>query len=199
MSTLLQLKSRMILKDSNVNYFSSLIKEGKFINAVSGLTIFIEKKEEDGTFTNIFIDDSSKENNKMTYAKTGKIFDSGNSKIFKLFSGSVVNKKKNKINVFEFDEIDINLSDYSSNTILVPKIQETSSKELFECYFKKKINNCNKSIEKEINQELFKRFYKPIYIPLISIICCFLIILPSNSNKYNLQVRFTFLIRKPLK
>ncbi len=138
MSPLFQLKSRMILKDSNVNYFSSLIKEGKFINAVSGLTIFIEKKEEDGTFTNIFIDDSSKENNKMTYAKTGKIFDSGNSKIFKLFSGSVVNKKKNKINVFEFDEIDINLSDYSSNTILVPKIQETSSKELFECYFKKK-------------------------------------------------------------
>ena len=50
-----------------------LIKEGKFINAVSGLTIFIEKREKDGSFKNIFIDDSSKGINKITYSKNGKI------------------------------------------------------------------------------------------------------------------------------
>ena len=40
-----QLKGREMLKNSNIDLFSSLIKEGKFINAVDGLTIFIEKKK----------------------------------------------------------------------------------------------------------------------------------------------------------
>ena len=39
-----QFKARESLKDSNVDFFTSLIKEGKFINAVEGLTIFIKKK-----------------------------------------------------------------------------------------------------------------------------------------------------------
>ena len=39
-----QFKARNYLKNSNIDYFTSLIKEGKFINAVKGLTIFINKK-----------------------------------------------------------------------------------------------------------------------------------------------------------
>ena len=39
-----------MLKNSNINLFSSLIREGKFINAVDGLTIFIDKKNNDGSF-----------------------------------------------------------------------------------------------------------------------------------------------------
>ena len=45
-------------------------------------------------------------------------------KIFKLFDGEVINNEKTKINVFKFDQIDFNLADYSTNTILVPKVQE---------------------------------------------------------------------------
>ncbi len=197
-SPLSQLKSRMILKNSNVNYFSSLIKEGKFINAVSGLTIFIQKKENDGSFRNIFIDDSSQGTTKMTYANNGKIININEKKVFKLFDGSVINKKKNKINEFNFDQININLSGYSANTILVPKVQETPSKELINCSLiknknKKDLRNCNNSIGPKINEELLKRFYKPIYIPIVAIICCFLIILPKNSNRYQLQLKLTFL------
>tara|TARA_X000000950_G_scaffold177120_1_gene214980 strand:+ start:1009 stop:2118 length:1110 start_codon:yes stop_codon:yes gene_type:complete len=195
-----QLKSRMILKESDVNYFSSLIKEGKFINAVNGLTIFIQKKENNNSFGNIFIDDSTTGVSKMTYAKNGEIFDANDMKIFKLFNGSVINKTKNKINVFKFDQININLSEYSTNTILVPKVQETSTQNLLKCslinYFNKKqidLQNCNPSIKNEINTELFKRIYKPIYIPIIAVICCFLTILPGNHNRYKFQLRFTFL------
>ena len=36
-----QLKSRSLLKESKIDFFSSLIKEGKFINAVSGLISFV--------------------------------------------------------------------------------------------------------------------------------------------------------------
>ncbi len=195
-----QLKSRTFLKDSNIDYFSSLIKEGKFINAVKGLTIFIDKKDQDGNFKNIYIDDSSKENTKITYANNGKILDINNKKIFKLFNGKVINKKKNKINVFEFDQIDFNLSDYTTKTILTPKLQETSTKNLIVCFFSKfnfeKKNekiNCQASIKAEISQELFKRIYKPIYIPILALICSFLILLPKNNSGYKLQSSLTFL------
>ena len=40
-----QLKGRNVLKNSNVDFFTNLIREGKFINAVKGLTIFSEKKK----------------------------------------------------------------------------------------------------------------------------------------------------------
>ena len=199
LSPLSQFKSRMILKSSNMNYFSSLIKEGKFINAVKGLTIFIQHKKDDGSFENIFIDDSSLKSNKMTFAKSGFVVDKDNKKIFNLKKGSVISKKNNKINEFKFDQIILDLSKYSTNTILVPKVQETSSKKLINCSLininvsKEALRNCNNSIKKEITEELLKRFYKPIYIPIIAMICCFLIILPKNSNGYHLQCRLTFL------
>ena len=40
-----QFKARNYLKNSNIDFFTSLIKEGKFINAVKGLTIFIDRKK----------------------------------------------------------------------------------------------------------------------------------------------------------
>ena len=98
-SPMFQFKSRMVLKASDINFFSSLIKEGKFINAVSGLTIFIDNKKRDGSFKNIFIDDSSKGINKITYAKNGKIVDIDNKKVFRLYDGKVINNKDNKINL----------------------------------------------------------------------------------------------------
>ena len=130
-SPLSQHKGREFLKNSNIDFFTSLIKDGKFINAVDGLTIFINKKNEDGTYSNIFLDDSTKINSRTIYAKNGLIIDNNERKIFKLFDGKVINNEKSKINVFEFDQIDFNLAEYSSNTILVPKIQEIPSKELF--------------------------------------------------------------------
>ena len=60
-----QLKGRYLLKNSNIYFFTSLIKEGKFINVVKDLTIFINKKNENGSYTDIFIDDSTKASSKI--------------------------------------------------------------------------------------------------------------------------------------
>ena len=204
LSPLTQLKGRELLKNSNIDFFTSLIKEGKFINAVDGLTIFIDKKNDDESYSNIFIDDSTKVQSRMIYAKNGKIIDNENLRVFKLFNGKVINKDKKKINVFEFDQIDFNLKDYSTSTILVPKIQELPSKVLFKCttfgsifkidsYYYKNFK-CNESIKKEIKQELFKRFYKPIFIPIIAILSCFLIIYPKNNFRYERVKKIIFLI-----
>ena len=198
-----QYKGREILKDSNIDFFTSLIKEGKFINAVDGLTIFIKKKNDDESFKNVFIDDSSKSISKMIYAKNGSIIENDKKKVFKLYDGQVINKDKNKINIFEFDEIDFNLADYSSNTIIVAKIQEIPSLLLLKCRFNyinkivdiKKYNfNCNDPLKKEIEQELFKRFYKPLYIPLIALMSCFLVIVPKNNTSYKRNRKIIFFI-----
>ena len=97
LSPLSQLKGREMLKNSNIDFFTSLIKEGKFINVVQGLTIFIDGKKKDGSFSNIFLDDSSKSTSKMIYAKNGLIIDNDNKKVFRLYEGKVINKDKKKL------------------------------------------------------------------------------------------------------
>ena len=206
-SPISQYKGREYLKDSNIDFFTSLLKEGKFINAVDGLTIFMKSKNKDGTFSRIFIDDSSKSISKIIYAKKGIIIEDEKRKVFKLYNGQVINKDQFKINVFKFDEIDFNLADYGSNTILSLKIQEMPSTLLLSCMIKKFSNKkdnikynfeCKKDLMNDINQELFKRFYKPLYIPILTLMCCFLIVVPKNhiSYKRNQKIIFsiTFLI-----
>ena len=90
----------------------------------------------------------------------------------------MINNDNSKINIFEFDQINFNLKDFSSNTITVPKIQEISTPGLLSCFFKietKKFASfrCEKNFLDEIKQELLKRLYKPIYIPIITILCSF--------------------------
>ena len=193
-----QYKARSYLKNSNIDFFTSLIKEGKFINAVKGLTIFIDKKNNDGSYTDIFIDDSTKNNSKMIYAKNGILVDNEKRKIFKLFQGKVISNEKSKINVFEFDQIEFNLKDFTSNTIVIPKIQEIKSSQLLNCLISENKKNsrefkCEKHLSDEIKQELLKRFYKPIYIPIITIMCCFLFTSSRNKINYNKIKRNTFI------
>ncbi len=198
-----QLKGRELLKTSNMDFFTSLIKEGKFINVVDGLTIFINKKNNDGSFSNIFLDDSSKSISKMIYAKNGLIVDNEQVKIFELYNGQVINKDDKKINIFEFDQINFNLGNFTSSSILVPKVQEISSEYLLACSLGKwgqfnftehKVFKCNQKIINEINQELFKRLYKPFYIPLIAILSCFLIIVPKSNYRYQRNRKIIFVV-----
>ena len=125
----------------------------------------------------------------MIYAKNGVLIDNKKQKVFKLFDGKVINNEKSRINVLEFSQIDFNLKDYSSNTILQPKVQEINTLSLIKClqlkekYPDRKVFRCEKGIYKEIKQELLKRLYKPIYLILITIITGLLI--TSSKSKYN--------------
>ena len=196
LSPMSQLKARNLIKNSNVDFFTSLIREGKFINAVKGLTIFAEKKDVDN-FTNIFIDDSSKGYSRMIYAKSGKILSDNKDKKFVLFNGKVINIDKTRINTFEFDQIDFNLQSFGSNSIIKPKIQEISSFQLLRCVFNKDIDpskECGQSdMIDETKQELLKRFFKPIYILLITILSCYLFTSGKYNPKFNQVKRYLFL------
>tara|TARA_A100001035_G_C27781704_1_gene502105 strand:+ start:968 stop:2008 length:1041 start_codon:yes stop_codon:yes gene_type:complete len=196
-----QFKARNYLKESNIDFFTSLIKERKFINVMKGLTIFIDKKNEDGSYSDIFLDDSTKNNSKMIYAKSGILIENEKQKIFKLLDGRMINNENSKINIFDFNQIDFNLQDYTTTTIIVPKVQEISSIKLLSCIFNfdagKNIYEsfkCGENLKKEIIQELLKRFYKPIYIPVITILCSFLIIFSKNDIQYNKVKNLIFVL-----
>jgi len=196
-SPLSQNKARNFLKDSNISFFSSLIKEKKFINISKGLTIFINKIENDGTYSEIFLDDKM-EASKTIYAKSGFIVYNENTKLFKLLDGKIINNEKTKINIFDFDEINYDLNKINSKTITVPKLQEIDSISLLNCFnssFKKKISTLNCSSKfNEIKQELLKRFFKPIYIPVLAIMCCMLLVFSKNNTNFNKFKNLLFLI-----
>ena len=182
-----QLLARNYIKNSNVNFFSNLINEGKFINIVKGLTIYIEKKDGNGNFENIFIEDTSNENSRMIFAKQGQFNNEKDLKNLKLFNGKIVDYKKTKINTFEFDNIILNLEKYDNKSISKPKIQEINSLNLFYCIISNRDQedfSCENKIKKDVKQELFKRIFKPIYIPIIGIICCFLLMFSKNDPNY---------------
>ena len=52
--------SRMLLKNSELQFIPSLLKERQFNDTVEGLTIFVDKKDENQIFKNIFIRDDGK-------------------------------------------------------------------------------------------------------------------------------------------
>ena len=204
LSPFTQYKARLFLKESNIDFFTSLIKEGKFINVVKGLTIFIDKKKSNNTFTNIFIDDSSKAQNRIIYAKTGKIVENNKKKIFILNNGQILNKEKSKFNIFQFEEINFDLSNYNTNTILAPKIQEIETVQLLNCYMRLNRKSfidqenydfsCEDSIIKEIKEEMLKRLFKPIYIPVVALISCILIMKPNSDIFFNRARNMSFLL-----
>ena len=207
LSPILQNEARSYIRSSNVDFFPSLIKEGKFIDTVSDLTIFIASKDEGGFYQNIFINDSSNKKNKnisqIIYAKTGILINENKEKYFKLYNGKIINKEINEIVNLSFEEIDFSLTKFSSKTTTYPKLQETSSLDLLKCNyyrymnrlseFKAKFLRCDQGKMGEIKQETLKRFYKPIYIPVIGLICCLLLTISKENRHYNRFKFFLFL------
>ena len=53
--------------------------------------------------------------------------------------------------------------------------------------------NCNIERLKNLNNELYKRFIKPIYIPVLTLICCFLIVFSKEQNNYTLKTIKVFI------
>ena len=200
-----QLKAREFLKNSNMDFLPNLIKQGKFIDTVSGLTIFINEKTDNNYFKNIYIQegnilDLTSDNNQIIFAKEGYL-DSNDKKVFKLLEGKIISTNNNKLVSFEFDKIDYNLSMFDSRTIKIAKMQELPSKKIIECSislmknttYREKMFLCDFESLKNINQEIYKRFIKPMYFPLLTLVCCYLLTFSKIDNNFSLRTIKVFL------
>lgn len=189
-------KSRSYIRSSNLDFFPNLIKPKKFIDTVKGLTIFIDEKNEDGSFNKILLKDETNRNNvQIIIAEKGNIVLKDDKKTLQLNNGEILKvNKNNKTTSFNFRTTQFNLENYSSKTTKTPKVQEIATIDLIKCFdfLKKNLNtsvvirslNCNSNFLKNIYQELFKRMYLPVYIALIGLIASLILLKSKNTPGY---------------
>ena len=192
-------KGRSYFRTSNIDLFSSSIKEKKFIDSVEDLTIFVEKKD-NNLLRNIII--KEKINDKETQiiiAQNGKFLIEDNvSKKIILNNGKIINTKNDDQNIVDFSKFSLDLSKFTTSTITNQKTQEMNTLNLIQCIneieaFKKKdkiTNNkslfkgCNLEISDSILEEFLKRFFAPIFIILIGLTSSMIITSSKDQNYY---------------
>ena len=107
-------------------------------------------------------------------------------------------KEDGDVNIVKFNKTVLNLSNISTKTISKPKIQETSTIQIVNCIIKKDLNeeNCKQDKKYLMNAtiEINKRFGMPIFIPLISLVCSFLLASRKDKKIYNYKKYIYFSI-----
>ena len=208
-----QHEARSFIRSSNVDFFPSLIKEGKFIDAVNKLTIFIDKKDTNGNYQNIFLEENydtsesfDRKKSQRIYAKSGSLINTSSGKYLELYNGNVINTANGEISNFSFEKINFDLTKYGSKSTSYPKIQELDIHLLAQClyyyyldradefYDKNEYLQCVQKNIKTVTQEVFKRLYKPIYILLLGLISSLVILKSKEDSGYNNFKILLFLI-----
>ena len=188
--------SKSFIRMSNIDFFPSLIKEKKFIDTLSNLTIYVDEQSKNKKkFKNILIKDQKKNTQEyqIIVAREGEIVTNNNINYLILKKGEIFSSSNNKnFSNFKFENFEFNLSNFGSKTMVIPKIQENKSSNIIKCYLNNSNINkkfyinynelrCDAGSKKDITQEIFKRFYQPIFIPILCLIACMQIF----NNKFN--------------
>jgi len=195
--------SRSLLKNSELQFVPSLLKAKQFNDTVENLTIFVDKKNLDGSYENIFIRDEGTILTKISsgsstiFAKSAYVSEDEKSLI--LLNGNIQKlESDDNVDIIKFEKTILNLSGLSTKSISEPKIQETSTMLIIKCIKEKNIlvHNCS-SDEKNLRAskvEINKRFGMPMFIPLIALITCFLLSSRRDKKSYAYNKYIYFLI-----
>ena len=196
--------ARSFLRTSTVNFFGNFIKPQRFNDTIKNVTIYSEKKDNEGNLYNLYLKKQIDQNNfQLTYAKKGIFKEFNKMPVLVLYDGATITGKNDKITNFSFSKSNFPLNNFKSNSTTYKKTQELSSFQLFQCLTflqntkktkENKIENCSKKNLHNIYKELYKRFLIPFYIPLLVLIP-FLITLSSKENSnYSKLKTTTFMI-----
>lgn len=188
-------KARSFIRNSNLDFFPSLIKPKKFIDTVENLTIFLDEKEDDSMKKILIKDSSIGGGSQLIISKSGKIVNNDRAKYLNLNDGIIINYgKSKKLTSFNFEQSNFNLNKYKTKTTITPKIQETKSVTIIKCLKNLNSNmnkktivdklNCEKSFIKNLTQEIYKRTVLPLYIPILCIIASLVILKSNNNDKF---------------
>ena len=179
-------KSRALLSKDQLNSFLPTIRTQQFSDSFKGFTFMVNKKIQN-EIQHIFLNDTGNNlknlsPNSTNVSSTTIVGEKGivEERDMILFNGQIISTKKNKneSEIIKFEQLNIDLSDLATTTVKKPKLQETATVELLKCFFSKKIdeNLCNEKTKKEILPILIRRTILPLYIPVVALICSFLLI-----------------------
>ena len=202
-------KGRSFFRTSNIDLFSSVIKEKKFIDTVEKLTFFVDKKKEN-LLENIIIKEKINSNqSQIVVAKNGEIIttQNGSQKII-LNKGKIINTDNNNQNIIDFSKFTLDLNKFDTNTITNQKTQEMKTLDLIKCvkvledYRITNLNNKNKNffkgcasqISPAISEEFLKRFFAPLFIILVGLSSSLIITSSKDNQNYKLKNFFKFFL-----
>jgi len=206
-------ESRTIIRQNNFNSLLPTIRAQQFSDSFKGFTFIVEKKLKN-KIDNVFIHDNSNTLKNLTSNNKGNISTtiaarSGivEEKKMVLFNGQIISSKKDnsKNEIVKFKQLNINLENLKTGTITQPKLQETSTLKLLQCMrnlvnepVDKDVGYCKENAKKEITTVLNRRILFPFYIPIIALLCSFLLIKTRKQrnfflNKYSIFI-LSFLI-----
>ena len=167
-------KSRELIANSEFSLVNSLVKKNNFNSPLKGLTIFVNKNDNQGNLEKIYIF----ENNKTIISKTGRVLNIDEKNYLELSDGVVHEKNtQNNITTIKFQKTLFDFTKYQRNIITQLKVQERDTSWLLDEY--------EKSKKPSVLYEIHKRIFKPLLIPIIAILCCFT--LYANNEKINLN------------
>ncbi len=198
--------ARSFLRASSINYLENFIKPRIFNDAVKGLTIYSNSKDETGNLKEIYLKKGSGENFQVTFAKEGRFKQIGNNQFLELNFGETISVINDKITNFKFKKTDFNLSNFEDNTTTYKKTQEVTTLNLIKCYHNLmnfnilkidksfEVENCRKDNIDNIIKELYKRIIIPLYIPVLIMISLLLILRSKENINYPRYRILIFLI-----
>ena len=198
-------ESRSIIRQNNFNSLVPTIRAQQFSDSFKGFTFIVEKRLKN-KIENVFIHDNSntlknltanrKDNAATTIsAKNGLV----EEKKMILFNGQILTSKKDgsKNEIIKFEQLNINLENLQTGTITQPKLQETSTFKLIQCMnssIYEDLGYCKESAKKEITTVLNRRILLPLYIPIIALLCSFLLIKTKKRKNFFLNRYSIFIL-----
>ena len=198
--------SRSLIRDSNLDFISTMIKTNQFNDTVEGLTIYVQEKDENNIMKNIFIRDdqkvlqsieTSRDSGSLTiFAERGKI-EKKDRNYLALENGTIQTENKDReIQSVNFKKTTLLLEGMKTKSITQPKLQETSSGILVKCLFgkknEKKLLNCAERSKLDAMSEFNRRFGMPLYIPYVALLSSFLLISRNDSKRKSIYKYFYF-------
>ena len=184
-------KSRQLLSKDNLNSFLPTIRSNQFSDSFKGFTYIVEEKF-NNEIKNVFLHDKGNNLKNLTssredigdvtvVAKEGIVLE----REMLLINGQIISSKKNneENEILKFSQLKIDLGNFITTTIKQPKLQETSTSKLLSCFLNLNytLSFCKKDSKKEIIPILIRRIILPFYIPVISLICSFLLLKNQKS------------------
>ena len=181
-------QSRDLIANSEFSLVNALVKKNNFNSPLRGLTIFVNKNDNQGNLEKVYIF----ENNKTIISKKGRVLNEGEKNFLELTDGVIHEKNaQNNITTIKFEKTLFDLTKYQSNITTQPKLQE---RDIFWI-----VNEYKKTKNSNVLYEIHKRLFKPFFIPIIAILCCFTFYannekISSNKIKILIFSLSTFLI-----
>ena len=160
--------ARSFLRDSEVNFYENFIKPKRFNDTIRNITIYSEKKDDEGNLYNLYLKkDIDERNFQITYAKKGVFKEFNNTPVLVLFNGETITGKNSKITNISFAKSDFPINNAEANSIVThQKTQELSTYNLLRCFKflisskKNKVDprivNCRISNTSNIYKEIYK-------------------------------------------